>query len=161
MRKSTLFISTVLTIFMMATIFGVASAYQQIVRNQSTAAQVSAVQVAPVVQVAPAQPASVPTLAIVTPEQATTIASTFLNDTSVYSVETVDYQGVVAYLVTFSSGNLVYVSTTGEILAVSKIPPVVIARNTGGNSNNSGNSNNGSDDHDDHEDHEEHEDGDD
>ena len=88
MRKSTLFISTVLTIFMMATIFGVASAYQQIVRNQSTAAQVSAVQVAPVVQVAPAQPvASVPTLTIVTPEQATTIASTFLNDTSVYSVE--------------------------------------------------------------------------
>lgn len=159
MRKSTLFISTVLTIFMMATIFGVASAYQQIVRTQSTAAQVSAVQVAPVAQVAPAQPAaSVPTLTIVTPEQATTIASTFLNDTSVYSVETVDYQGVVAYLVTFSSGNLVYVSTIGEILAVSKIPPVVIARNTGGNSNNSGNSNNDSDDH---EDHEEHEDGDD
>lgn len=159
MRKSTLFISTVLTIFMMATIFGVASAYQQIVRNQSTAAQVSAVQVAPVAQVVPAQPAaSVPTLTIVTPEQATTIASTFLNDTSVYSVETVDYQGVVAYLVTFSSGNLVYISTTGEILAVSKIPPVVIARNTGGNSNNSGNSNNDSDDH---EDHEEHEDGDD
>lgn len=154
MRKSTLFISTVLTIFMMATIFGVASAYQQIVRNQSTAAQVSAVQVAPVVQVAPAQPVSVPTLTIVTPEQATTIASTFLNDTSVYSVETVDYQGVVAYLVTFSSGNLVYVSTTGEILAVSKIPPVVIARNTGGNSNNSGNSNNDSDDHEDHEEHE-------
>lgn len=154
MRKSTLFISTVLTIFMMATIFGVASAYQQIVRNQSTAAQVSAVQVAPVVQVAPAQPVSVPTLTIVTPEQATTIASTFLNDTSVYSVETVDYQRVVAYLITFSSGNLVYVSTTGEILAVSKIPPVVIARNTGGNSNNSGNSNNDSDDHEDHEEHE-------
>ena len=161
MRKSTLFISTVLTIFMMATIFGVASAYQQIVRNQSTAAQVSAVQVAPVVQVAPAQPAaSVPTLTIVTPEQATTIASTFLNDTSVYSVETVDYQGVVAYLVTFSSGNLVYISTTGEILAVSKIPPVVIARNTGGNSNNSS-SNNDNDDHEEHENHEEHEGGDD
>lgn len=159
MRKSTLFISTVLTIFMMATIFGVASAYQQIVRNQSAAAQVSAVQVAPVAQIAPAQPvASVPTLTIVTPEQATTIASTFLNDTSVYSVETVDYQGVVAYLITFSSGNLVYVSTTGEILAVSRIPPVVVARNTGGNSNNSGNSNN---ENGEHEDHEEHEDGDD
>ncbi len=134
MRKSTLFISTVLTIFMMATIFGVASAYQQIVRNQSAAAQVSVAQVAPVVQPANVEPVSVPTLAVVTPQQATTIASTFLNDTGVYSVETVDYQGIVAYLVTFSSGNLVYVSTTGEILAVSKIAPIVVVRNTGGNS---------------------------
>jgi hypothetical protein len=153
MRKSTLFVSTALTIFMMATIFGVASAYQQIVRNQNTAAQVSAVQVAPVV--APSavpQPVSAPALTAITPDQAASIASTFLNDTAVYSVETVDYQGVVAYLVTFSSGNLVYVSTTGEILAVSQIPPVVLASNTGGISNHS--SNNGGE-------HEEHEGGDD
>lgn len=163
MRKSTLFISTVLTIFMMATIFGVASAYQQIVRNQNTVAQVSAAQVAPVVQPANLQPVSVPTvIAVVTPEQATTIASTFLNDTSVYSVETVDYQGVVAYLVTFSSGNLVYVSTTGEILAVSQIPPIVVVRNTGGNSNGgSAPVNNSGGEQEDHEDNEEHEGGDD
>jgi hypothetical protein len=154
MRKSTLFISTALTIFMMATIFGVASAYQQIVRNQN-AAQVSAVQAAPVAaQVPAAQPVSVPTSTLVTPDQAASIASIFLNDTGVYSVETVDYQGVVAYLVTFSSGNLVYVSTSGEILAISQIPPVVIAANPGGSSNRGNNNNNGGE-------HEEHEDGDD
>lgn len=155
MRKSTLFISTALTIFMMATIFGVASAYQQIVRNQNAAPQVAAVQAAPVVAQAPLQqPVSAPTLVVITPDQAASIASTFLNDTGVYSVETVDYQGVVAYLVTFGSGNLVYVSTSGEILAISQIPPVVVASNTGGNSNRGSNNNNGGE-------HEEHEDGDD
>ena len=146
MRKSTLFISTALTIFMMATIFGVASAYQQIVKNQTVVAQQAAVsqmvatQPAPVVQEVVAQPAVVQST-VITPEQATTIASTFLNDTAVYKVETVNYQGAVAYLVTFSSGNLVYVSTTGDILAVSKIPPVVIAGKRNGNSGGASTSN--------------------
>ena len=159
MRKSTLFISTVLTMFMMATLFGVVSAYQQIVKNQTEAAQAPMAQIAPVMQEVNVQPVSMET-AVVSPEQATIIASTFLNDTGVYSVETVDYEGVVAYLITFSSGKLVYVSTTGDILAITEIPPVVVASNNrGGNSggNNSGNSGGGGGDHEEHDD----EDGDD
>ncbi len=153
MRKSTLFISTVLTMFMMATLFGVVSAYQQIVKNQNIAAQAQVVtQAAPVVQEVSVQPVAMQTM-VVSPEQATIIASTFLNDTSVYSVETVEYEGTVAYLITFSSGNLVYVSTTGEILSITKIPPVIVASNTrGGNSG--GNNNNASSggEHEDHDD---------
>ncbi len=162
MRRSTLFISTVLTMFMMATLFGVVSAYQQIVKNQTEAAQAPMVQAAPVMQEVSVQPVSMES-AVVSPEQATIIASTFLNDTSVYSVETVDYEGVVAYLITFSSGKLVYVSTSGDILAITEIPPVIVASNTrGGNSggNNSSNSGGGEDHHEDHDD-DDHEDGDD
>lgn len=165
MRKSTLFVSTVLTIFMMATIFGVASAYQQVVRNQNAAIAAVVTPPTSVVQPVNVQPAPIlPTQPmVVTPEQATIIATTFLNDTNVYSVETVDYQGVVAYLITFSSGNLVYVSTTGEILAVSKIPPVVVVRKAGGGNGDGGNANNNSSggEHEDHDSHEEHEGGDD
>ncbi|MFN8411769.1 MAG: PepSY domain-containing protein [Anaerolineales bacterium] len=153
MRKSTLFISTVLTMFMMATIFGVASAYQQIVKNRDAMAQTVATQPAVVQEVAVQQPAPVQST-VITPEQATTIATTFLNDTNVYSVETVDYQGVVAYLVTFSSGNLVYVDTTGQILAVSQIPPVVVVNNHKGNSGNDNNNNSSSTSHESSEEHE-------
>ncbi len=65
----------------------------------------------------------------------------------VFSVEVVDYQGAQTYLVTFSSGDLVYVSSTGVVVANSKIQPVIVAAskpNTGGGggrpSNNGGNS---------------------
>ena len=167
MRKSTLFISALLTVFLMATIFGIASAYQQVVKaNGTMAAQPS--------QKALSQPvnanfAPVPTATeivaplVVTPEQATTVAVDFLGDPNVYSVEVVDYEGVATYLITFSSGDLVYVSSTGMVVANTKIQPVVVSASSGGGgqANNSGGSS-GGDDHDDHDDdHDEHEDGDD
>ncbi len=163
MRKSTLFISALLTVFLMATIFGVASAYQQVVKaNGAIAEQPS--------QKALSQPvnanfAPVPTeivALVVTPEQATTVAVDFLGDPNVFSVEVVDYEGAATYLVTFSSGDLVYVSSTGMVVANTKIQPVVVAASSGGNgsggqaTNNNGGSS-GGDDHDD----DEHEDGDD
>ncbi|MBN8580524.1 MAG: hypothetical protein J0L96_07620 [Anaerolineae bacterium] len=166
MRKSTLFISALLTVFLMATIFSVASAYQQVVKaNIALAEQPS--------QKALSQPVSadfapMPTATeivaplVFTPEQATTVAVDFLGDSNVYSVEVVDYEGAATYLVTFSSGDLVYVSSTGMVVANTKIQPVVVAASSGGNgsggqaTNNNGGSS-GGDDHDD----DEHEDGDD
>lgn len=169
MRKSTLFISALLTVFLMATIFGVASAYQQVVKaNIALAKQPS--------QKALSQPVSadfapVPTATeivvplVFTPEQATTVAVDFLGDSNVYSVEVVDYEGVATYLVTFSSGDLVYVSSTGMVVANTKIQPVIVAASSGGNGGGQANNNGGSsggDDNDDHDDdHDEHEDGDD
>ena len=164
MRKSTLFISAMLTVFLMATLFGVISAYQNIVTDNQT------VVVTPA-ELSVQQPAStaVPTIVSpmgISPEQATTIAVELLGDSSVYSVEVVDYEGIPAYLVTFSAGDLVYVSSTGEVLAVTKLEPVVVVVPAGNRDDNGERPNrdqqqqedNGDDDH---EDGDEHEDGDD
>lgn len=153
MRKSTLFISTVLTIAMMAVLAGVVSAYQ---RFSAPAQTPVAQQVQPAQALAtmpPAQPA------VIGPEQAAFIATQLLGDTNVYSVESTEYNGIPAYLVTFSSGKMVYVDPTGEILAVTEVQPVTIVTNNGGNPQTSG-GRGGSDDHDEHDDHKDHEDDD-
>ncbi len=51
-----------------------------------------------------------------TTDQAVAIASKFLRQTSVYSIETVSYQGAQVYMVTFSSGDIVYVGMDGTII---------------------------------------------
>jgi len=158
MRKSTLFVSTVLTMFMLATIFGVVSAYQEVVKANAVVAEVTAEP--EIQQEIVAEPTSaLPEMpSIVSPEQATTIAVDFIGNTDVYSVEVVKYEGGTAFLVTFSSGQLIYVSPTGEILAESEVQPVVVvsapqqSNNNNRNSNNSGEHEDHDDDHEDHDD---------
>ncbi|MBI5842368.1 MAG: hypothetical protein HZB19_19955 [Chloroflexi bacterium] len=176
MRKSTLFISAMLTVFMLAMLFGVASAYQGIVASAKLKSQEGQANlpsgresfrqsVAPVAAV-PEQPA------IVSPEQAAALAAQTLGQTDVYSVESTVYEGAPAYLVTFTSGDLIYVSPTGSILAMTKLEPVVVvvpSSNQGGGdeevaqNNQSNDGNQGNDDHedDDHEDDDHDEGGDD
>jgi hypothetical protein len=152
MRKSTLFISAVLTTFMLAVLAGVVSAYQ----NGSGSAVEAAVQSPPAAMVQQVNtPIPVPVTSI-TPEEAAAIASKVLNRTDLYSVETASLDGVDTYLVTFSSGDLVYVGLDGQVLSISKLAVTVI--NQPNNGNNSGN---GGRQGDDHEEHEEHEDDDD
>ena len=167
MRKSTLFVSAMLTVFLMATMFGVVSAYQQVVKNNDLAStQYSQKALSQPVSVEFAAPATATVVAplVVTAEEATTIAVNFLNDPMVFSVEVVDYQGAPTYLVTFSSGALVYVSSDGVVVANTQMQPVVVtASNTTNrgsgqsNNNNSGSSNNSSHESSEHEEHEEHE----
>lgn len=180
MRKSTLFVSAMLTVFLMATIFGVVSAYQQVVKNSSgSSGQPKSEPVK--VEAMPAPTEIVQTAPhVVTAEEATTIAMDFLGDSNVYSVEVVDYQDAPTYLVTFSSGDLVYVSSMGSVVTNTKLEPVVVVASNGGNGggHGGGNGGNGGDDggggqssagnpsggenHEDgedhHEDHEEHDD---
>jgi hypothetical protein len=169
MRKSTLFISAVLTVFMLATLFGVVSAYQGIttsrqpepaVATQPTEPTQEVQSADPLMSVAPAQNS------IVSPEDATSLAMQMINRSDVYSVESTTYQDAAAYLVTFSSGDLVYVSPTGQILAVTKLQPVVVVQpqRTHDDDNRQSNSSStrGGDDGEHHEEHEqEHEGGDD
>ena len=131
MRKSTLFISAALTTFLLAVMFGVASAYQNIVKStqqsqpvavQSQPTQEQMIVNAPVVPPTPAQPANI------SPEDATALASKVINRTDLYSVEVTQFNGVDAYLVTFSSGDLVYVSMDGQILSISKLPVTTIVQ---------------------------------
>ncbi|MBL8102313.1 MAG: hypothetical protein JNM02_07275, partial [Anaerolineales bacterium] len=139
-------------------------AYKQIVKNNDAATTKSASEpmIANVQFTATQAPTAQPL--VISPEQATTVAIDFLGDTNVYSVESVIYENASAYLVTFSSGNLVYVSPSGEIIANTTVQPVYVAASSsggggGGGGGNNGGSNSGGDDHDD--DHDEHDDDDD
>ena len=158
MRKSTLFVSAILTTFMLAVLFGVVSAYQN---SLSSTQEVAAVQSPPaaVVQVADT---SAPLQAVnITPEEAAAIASKVLNRTDLYSVEGAQFEGVDAYLVTFSSGDIVYVGMDGQILSISKLAVTVITQpnNTREGGNNNG-GNGGSHENEDHEENEHEEDDD-
>ena len=123
MRKSTLFLSAVLTTFMLAVMVGAVSAYQKTVKTTSAAVQPTAAQ--PVQNVnEPLTPAPAPAF---TPDQAAALAAQVMGRTDLYSVETTDFNGASVYLVTFTSGDLVYVSPEGQILSISKIVPTVIS----------------------------------
>jgi hypothetical protein len=59
----------------------------------------------------------------VTPEAAATLASEFLGREDAFSVQLTDYKGAPAYMVTFSSGDVVYVALDGQVLGY--VPAVV------------------------------------
>ena len=80
--------------------------------NQSLQSELNAMQSAPTA----AAPVAVPTS--VTPEEAAQIAARYLNRTDLYSVESAQFNGASAYLVTFSSGDMVYVGIDGQVLSV-------------------------------------------
>ena len=144
MRKSTMFISAVLTTFMLAIMFGVASAYQKIV--QTGGVETAVVQQVQPTDVAVASPVmTTVSAATVTLEEAAAIASSVLGRTDLYASENSTLNGVDAYLVTFSSGDLVYVSLDGKILSISKLPVQYVlgqaaAQNNGGGGDNGGSS---------------------
>lgn len=127
MRKGTLFVSAVLTTFMLAVMVGAVSAYQKVVRNTSPA--VKPAQAAGVEAVS--EPLTAPQAPAFTAEQAAALAAQVLGHTDLFSVETTMLNGASVYLVTFSSGDLVYVSPQGQIVSISKIVPVVVSGPSG------------------------------
>jgi hypothetical protein len=147
MRKSALFISVALTTFMLAVLYGVVSAYKSIVGSSEMAAQPQPTAVAEVISqpVAVVPPTQVPQVVNLTPEAAAAVASKVLGRIDLYSVEVTQFEGADAYLVTFSSGDIVYLSLDGQILSISKLPVTIISqpRNGGGGGNGGGGNNNG------------------
>ena len=131
MRKSTLFISAVLTTFVMAMLAGVASAYQSAVGKT---AEQAATQVEPQPQVkaishdisAESQPINL------TPEEAAGLAAQVIGRDDLYSVEVTDLNGETVFMVTFSSGDLVYVSMDGQIRSIGKVQVETVVVNTNG-----------------------------
>jgi len=99
--------------------------------NQSLQAQLNAMQSAQSAQSAPTATAPAPMPTTVTPEEASRIAARYLNRTDLYSVESAQFNGVSAYLVTFSSGDIVYVGSDGQILSV-QLAKGQIAMSSGG-----------------------------
>jgi len=167
MRKSTMFISGVLTTFMLAIMFGVATAYQKIVQTGGVPTEIA--QQAQPTDVMVAEPAIAANAvsATITLEEAANLASSVIGRTDLYSSENTQLNGVDAYLVTFSSGDLVYVSLDGKILSITKLPvkyvlgQPVIQSGSSSNKDHSNSSSSNDDSHDDHNDDDDHDDHDD
>jgi len=121
MRKSVLFVSVILTTFMLAVLAGVVSMNR---KSSDVTAVVTEPAPTEVVAVELPQPTST-VAAFITPEQAAALAAQVLGHDDVYSVETSVFNGASVYLVTFSSGDLVYVSPQGMIVSVTPAPVVV------------------------------------
>ncbi len=124
MRKGIAFISTVLTAFVIVMIAGVVYAYQNRPAHAQTLQGGSGQQAVAVPLMAPAATQ----VANVSPQDAASIAAKYLNRTDLYSVELADFNGVQAYKVTFSSGDIIYVAMQGQVLGSVKPPaPVVVS----------------------------------
>ena len=161
MPKKNLLISAALTAFILVIATGITSAYQSVtasieaVKTQATGeARVEVVQ-----QMEPTAfiPATEEIKVALTHQEAALVAANFLEQTDLYSVENVIYEGIDAYKVVFSTGDTVYIGMYGDILGTEAPATVVITDTTTTNTRTSGSNNNTSNtSHDD--DHEEHDD---
>jgi hypothetical protein len=112
MKKSSLFISFILTTFILSVLAGVVSAAHYFTVN----VQAASAQSSPTVQETSAVPNNLPS------EQLAQIAARFLGRTDLYSVEVAPFNGISAYKVTFSSGDQVYIDPQGNVLSVMAAP---------------------------------------
>jgi len=123
MRKSTMFISAVLTTFALVMLYGVVSAYQNISNTTEVAALAD--------NTATPEPTAEPTIeptatpSIITPEQAAQLAAQVVGNTSLLSAESSSINGLNAYMITFTNNDVVYVGLDGQILGV-QVAPVVV-----------------------------------
>lgn len=125
MRKSIVFVSVALTAFVMAMLAGVVWAYNQIKTTlPASAVQQSTVALDPSLT-APVATATANQVAVVSPQDAASIAAKFLNRTDAYSVEIVLLNGANAYKVTFKTGDVLYVSLSGQVLSFVQAPTQV------------------------------------
>jgi hypothetical protein len=153
MRKSTVFISSVLTTFAMVILYGVVKAYQS-----NAIIQTADVPVQPAI--ATVVPTDVPTQtsAVITPEEAAQLAAQVVGHDNLLSAETSNFNGVDAYLVTFTNKDMVYIGLDGQVLSVQIAPvfvnvaPPVKKNNNNNNNNQSSNNNSGEGEHEEHDD---------
>ena len=161
MRKSTIFISTILTTFALVMLYGVVSAY----RNVSNVKEASALAMDTATTEPTSEPTSEPTATptTVTPEEAAQLAAQVVGNSNLLSAESSVINNLAAYKITFANNDVVYVGLDGQILTV-QIAPVVVnvappAKNRNRNRNNddsnnvASNSGGTTEDHEDHEDH--------
>ena len=163
MRKSTIFISTILTTFALVILYGVVSAYRDIpAGTEASALAIDTATAAPTSEPT-AEPEPTNTPATITPQQAAQLAAQVVGNSNLLSAESSNINGLDAYKITFTNNDVVYVGLYGQILTVQVAPVVVNVvppaktrnRNKNSDDNNSVASNNGgvTENHDDHEEH--------
>lgn len=125
MGKMVVVISGAITAFILALTAGAIYAYRSVSTSSPNAVgaandQQSIDQAAATIQPAVAQPpTAVPEIS---PQDAASIAGKFMNRTDLYSVEIGSVQGAPAYKVTFSSGDVAFVSLQGQMLSFQPVP---------------------------------------
>ncbi len=121
MRKSTIFISAVLTTFALALLSRIVLAYNDNKNAAQTAAQ-------PIATLAPTatEPAA-PTQPVFGPVEAAQRAAQIVGNTNLLSAESSTYNGVDAYMITFTNKDVVFVGLDGQVLSVQVAPVVVNA----------------------------------
>jgi hypothetical protein len=124
MRKSTVFISALLTTFALVMLYSVASAY----RSKQNIAEAAAATVAPTATLAP-DPTDVPapTKTFLSAVEAAQLATRVVGNTDLLSAESSNLNGTDAYKITFTNNDIVYVGLDGQILSVQVAPLVVNA----------------------------------
>ena len=122
MRKSTVFISAVLTTFALVVLYNVASAY----RSNKNVQEGTAVAVIPTATQAP-EPTdiSAPTQSVLSPQEAAQLATQVVGNANLLSAESSKINGVDAYKITFTNNDVVYVGLDRQILSVQIAPTVV------------------------------------
>jgi hypothetical protein len=159
MRKSTIFISAVLTTFALVMLYGVVSAYQSMSKApEPTSLPVDTATPKPEVTNEP-----VTAQAVISPEQAAQIAARVVSNPNLLSAESSSVNGTNAYKITFTNNDVVYVGLDGQILGVQIAPVVVnvsapVVQPVKHKKNNDSSSNTSSQSHEDHESEAEHDD---
>lgn len=121
MRKSVTFISAALTAFVLAMLAGVVYAYN----NGFSVSSLFSSQQQTSTQSSVSLPLMAPTASSVAPRDAAAEAAKFLNRTDLYSVQLANYNGTQTYEVTFASGDIAYVSMSGQVVGVAAAPTQV------------------------------------
>jgi len=118
MRKSSIFISAVLTTFALVVLYGVVSAYHGMAITATTLPPVTATST-------PEATTSTPEQTSLTPEQAGQLAAQVLGHNDLLSAESSSVNGTNAYKIIFISGDIVYVGLDGQILSIQAAPKVI------------------------------------
>lgn len=120
--KSALFISAVLTAFVLVIVGSVVSSFTAAKTSQAVAPTQEMLAIDIPTQVDPTATAAAP----VTPEQAASIAAQYMKKTDVYSVESASLNGVNVFKVVFSAGDVVYVGLDGNVISTETLQPTTV-----------------------------------
>ncbi len=142
MRRSVALVAAAVTTFTLVVLVSVVYAYRGLAAGPSSVplGNDPSVKTVEVGNVAPADAASVgsqpslaqtPNLSI---QAAASIAAQYIHRTDLFSAELSTYNGTPAFKIAFSSGEIVYVSTSGVVLGVVPPPTYSTMPSSGGGS---------------------------
>jgi hypothetical protein len=125
MRKSTLILSIILTGVVLGLVFVLVKTYRKVMETTVPGNAAPAAEQAQSQQQTPSQNlADVPVAGNVRIYEAAAVAANVLGRKDVYITEYAQLNGADVYLVSFLSGDLVYVSLAGEVISTSKQDPI-------------------------------------
>ncbi len=125
MRKSTLILSIILTGVVLALLFVLVSTYKKVVATAVPGGATQAAEQAQPAEQLPVQNlADAPAAGNVRIYDAAAAAAKVLGRTDVYITEYAQLNGADVYLVSFLSGDLVYVGLDGQVISTSKQDPI-------------------------------------